>query len=287
MAKINKALDLNKLFSDQEKGKLLKKHIQFPMYAGIKYDGNYAVVIKWSHDDVQFITSGGHTYDHNRVDTIFHHPDIPERVYIVERIGGEGYLGDRVKCNLVGSRGRQYSVGHNYMVHDTISISDYEEGESTIPYHIRRKLCKTLFGDYWVKDMELNSQLSLDEYLKEVVNDGYEGLMLKSPNWYWKDTKSRTVDNVKYKKRPTADLICVGTEEGKGKYEGMIGALVLEDSNGKIVSVGSGLSDFNRGLNPKCFIDRVIEIEYEQILDTYIQPTYIALRMDKKIEEID
>ena len=86
---------------------------------------------------------------------------------------------------------------------------------------------------------------------------------------------------MKWKARPTADLLCVNTTEGEGKYEGKIGALVLQDSEGRLVMVGSGLTDMEREADDMHFVGSIIEIEYEQIIDTYIQPTYIGVRHDK------
>ena len=79
----------------------------------------------------------------------------------------------------------------------------------------------------------------------------------------------------------------MGITEGEGKYKGMIGSLVLQDASGRIVSVGSGLSDAYRSKASIAYIGKVIEIEYEQILDTYIQPTFVTVRLDKTKEEID
>ena len=39
--------------------------------------------------------------------------------------------------------------------------------------------------------------------------------------------------------------------------------------------------------NPDYFIGKVIEVEYEQLLATYIQPTFVCVRDDKTIEDID
>jgi hypothetical protein len=287
--KIHKALDLNKLFNSQAQGKLLKKHITFPIIAGIKYDGNYTVIIKETKDNIRFLTSGGHEYD-NDEPTIFHDDHVALGVYIAERIGTDGKLGDRTTCALRGPKGKQTAYGHTYMVHDYISEQDYYNGISEDDADDRMDILVLdtgLSSDNVVRTMKLRNQVDLDLYLDKVVKDGYEGLMLKNPYALWKDTKSRTVDMVKYKKRPTADLLCIGCTEGTKKYEGMIGALVLEDSQGRQVSVGSGLTDEDRVYHPDCFIGAVIEIEYEQIIDTYIQPTFIRTRSDKTKEEID
>jgi len=287
MAKIQKSLDFNKLLSEQAKGKLLKKHLSFPLYAEIKYDGNYTIVKKEVNGLLTFVTSGGHYYD-NYEPTIFHKDNtLPVGVYLCERIGTDGKLGDRVNCSLRGSRGHQTAYGHKYIIHDYLTLEEYEAGLSEARFYTRRKKLEDICPNDTAKSKVVNTREELEEFLKLVVSLGYEGLMLKDPNWIWKDTKSRTIDCAKYKKRPTADLICIGVTEGEGKYHKLIGSLVLKDSKGRIVSVGSGLNDDDRSVEPKYFIGQVIEIEYEQIIDTYIQPTFIQLRLDKTIEDID
>ena len=289
--KINKALDLNKLFNDQRNGKLLKKHISFPMLGSIKYDGNYVVVLV-ERGHPTFITSGGLTYTHtDGGGDIFQF--VPDRAYMVERISGEGKLGDRNSCNLRGSKDAQTSTNHSYVVFDTVSLEDYYDGMTRVPFSKRYETLEELFEPTDLAgSVTISSQDQLDGWLHSIVKEGYEGVMAVSPSWKWKDTKSRKVDMIKYKKRPTVDLLCIGATEGTGKYLGMIGSLRLKDSTGRIVDVGSGMSDYDRLANPNDFIGKVIEMFYEQIVDTYIQPTFGAeyegvLIRDKTAEEID
>ena len=289
--KINKALDLNKLFIAHNKGTLLKKHPKFPMYVGTKYDGNYVTVMVDKQGLPIFTTSGGHTYDHDEP-TIFE--DAPIGVYLAERIGTHGKLGDRVTCNLRGPRGQQRSYGHTYKVHDMIKLGDFERGLSGEAYmHRRENLANAFEPQHIVQDVLINSMDELNELLRRTVKSGYEGVMGKSPYWLWKHTKSRTVDNIKYKHRPTVDLLCIGVNEGTKKYAGMIGSLQLTDSRGRLVDVGSGMSDEQRHIDPDYFIGKVVEVFYEQILDTYIQPTFgdeyegVLIRHDKTKEDID
>ena len=295
MSKINKALDLNKLYNEQKKGKLLKKHLDYPLFGGIKYDGNYTVILKEAQGLITYITSGGHIYT-NDEPTVFDEPNTNVGyAYFAERIGSTGQLGDRVNCNLRGSRGSQVSYKHKYKVHDMMPIEEYHAGKAKMPYLERRLMVRAVFDttNSWASDMPINTRQELENYLKAVVARGFEGVMLKSPHWYWKDTKSRTVDCVKYKKRPTVDLLCIGITEGTKKYEGMIGSLRLKDSKGRIVDVGSGMSDRERAYHDEYFIGKVVEVFYEQILDTYIQPTFgdeyegVLIRQDKSAEDID
>lgn len=296
MAKINKSLDLNKLFTDQSKGKLLRKNLVFPMYGSIKYDGNYVVVLKEA-DKITYITSGGHIYTHDKP-TIFDSPYVSIGAYIAERIVGEGKLGDRTKCSLRGPRGNQVAYGHDYKVHHIMELEDYHNGESSMDYEETIDALVLDSGidiEHRVEEVKLHNQDEVETFLKNTVAQGYEGIMLKNPYWVWKDTKSRTVDCVKYKKRPTADLLVIDVLEGEvgKKYEGMIGSLRVRDSKGRTVDVGSGMSDEERLYDPSYFMGKVVEVFYEQIIDTYIQPTFgdeydgVLIRHDKSTQDID
>lgn len=287
-AKINKALDLNELYNNHRQGKLLNKQIKFPMLAGIKYDGNYTAT-KVHKGSITHYTSGGLTYKHTDSGGDIFKNVLYDGWYLAERIGSKGKKGDRVKCNLTGSKADQKSTKHTYKVFDYLTIDEYESGYSNRPYTDR--MASILSSGIPIANIVeckilLNHEV-LNNYMDEVTTAGWEGLMLMDPNWKWENTKSRKVSFVKYKDRPTADLICVGVTEGEGKYAGLIGALILEDSECRTVNVGSGLSDADRMRDPSYFIDKVIEIKYEQILDTYIQPTYKCIRHDKAVWDIN
>lgn len=292
MAKLHKALDFNKLKKSHEQGKLLKKQLKYPTYVGLKYDGHYAVVIKDFHA-VFFETSGGLGYTH--ADS---HPfiRIPQMVYLVERCSGEGKLGQRGGCALKGPKSAQISEGHWYKVFDALSFDEYIAGKSTRTYEVRRQWLKeNLPPDLITYDVLVHSEEELDQALEDAYNAGYEGVVGKDPSYIWRDSTSRIPAFFKYKKRPTADLLCIGTEEaGKStKYAGLIGSLILQDSQGRIVSVGSGMSDEDRARDPRYFIDQVVEVFYEHINETYVQPTFgddyegVLVRWDKTSKDID
>jgi len=87
----------------------------------------------------------------------------------------------------------------------------------------------------------------LDRYAKDQVNAGFEGIMIKEMtapyeckrNTFW----------MKYKPVYDYDLTVIGVEEGTGKNEGRMGALVCEgidDGKHITVNVGSGYTDVER-----------------------------------------
>lgn len=289
MSKLQKALDYNKLKQKHKQHKELKKQLSFPLLASIKYDGNYIT----TQDNV-FTTSGGLTYTHTDDGGVIFKDK--HGVFLAERIYGKGLLGDRNKCNLRGSKTAQTSTGHTYKVFDHLTSEEYEAGKATTSYIERRKrLVKYINdSDFIAKEYHVENLEQLETLLTNVVKEGYEGLILRDPYGYWRHHKtSRTIDVCKYKKRPTVDLLCIDVVEGTGKYAGLIGSLTLQDKAGRIVNVGSGMSDDDRYRNPDYFIGRVVEVFYEQIVDTYIQPTFgdeyegVLIRPDKTRDDID
>jgi len=279
----------------QCKGKdLLKvpasKLSQGPYLVSIKYDGQYVQIQKIGNK-VKFFTSGGKEFYIEEIANYLIENN-PDENFIIEAefIGNSrGKLGDRTKCGILTTWRTDFVKGYKskysnekFMVFDLI--------DKKLPFSYRykklKKLQLTLHPNMQIVSCE---KMNLDKAREKVIGitrDGYEGFYLKHIDHLYRPGK-RVNNAIKLKKRPTADLYCIGVEPGEGKYEGKIGSLVLEDSKGRIVKVGSGLSDKQRDYGMHMFMYKVIEIEYEQILDTYIQPTFVRVRNDKTKEDID
>lgn len=271
-----KGKDLNKVPAS--------KLIKDGWYLTKKYDGNYVQIHK-SPTEVRFFTSGGKE---------FYIPEIAEELlnlstdsFILEceYIGrSQGNLGDRTKaCKLTTYRTEfekdQVSRAHEderFIAFDIIvPFATYPERE--------RALSRFKLGHY-IKKAIVFGPLSLEEAndtARSYIKQGAEGVYLKHKS-HEQLAGKRVNTAIKLKLRPTADLICIDIVPGEGKYEGLIGSLILKDNLGRLVSVGSGLSDSDRSKRPEDFTGKIIEIEYEQIIDTYIQPTFIAIREDKE-----
>jgi DNA ligase-1 len=87
----------------------------------------------------------------------------------------------------------------------------------------------------------------LDRYAKDQVNAGFEGIMIKNCDAPYEC--KRNTNWMKWKPVITVDLTVVGLEEGTGRNQGRLGALVCEgEDDGKFiqVNVGSGYSDEDR-----------------------------------------
>jgi DNA ligase-1 len=82
--------------------------------------------------------------------------------------------------------------------------------------------------------------------LDETVRAGGEGLMLHRADATATATVGRSDVLVKLKPQLDAEARVVGHRPGRGKYEGQLGALLVETPDGRRFALGSGLSDAER-----------------------------------------
>lgn len=122
-----------------------------------------------------------------------------------------------------------------------------------------------------------NDKNEIEKYLNE-FSQKYEGIMLRHEKNYWSNKRD---DNLlKYKKFLEDDFIIDGFIEGEGKYENMLGALIVKgELNGKriISEVGSGFDDELRKeiwINRDKYIKRKVEVKYQNITDEEIDGYY-------------
>ena len=284
-------------------------------FPSIKYDGNYVQIHKIGNT-VKFFTSGGKEF---YFDLVAHHliEMNPVTNFIIECewiAETDGKLGARTKCS-TGSYRANYAKGIKSKVNNeairfmafdilqfdssTITMSEKAMFKDRIKFFNMLEFPMQIVPvSKYEKSFDLN-----DINIKSFINEGYEGIFIKHATHIQEEGK-RVNTAIKLKDRPTADLLCIDVLAGEGKYEELIGSLVLKDKEGRIVSVGSGLDDNQRGadiylytdkgkslyklgVEPDWYIGKVIEIKYEQIIDTYIQPTFVRVREDKGPSDID
>jgi DNA ligase-1 len=120
----------------------------------------------------------------------------------------------------------------------------------------------------------------LDSLFKEVVNGGGEGLMLRS--WTSVNQDGRSSDLLKYKPHRDAEAVIVGYTEGKGKYIGLLGALIVQMPDGTQFNVGSGLTDYQR-MNPPA-IGTTVTYNYMELTKAGVprQPTLARIHTNGK-----
>lgn len=103
----------------------------------------------------------------------------------------------------------------------------------------------------WLQGIEqtrVASHAELKTRLDAIVRAGGEGLMLHRADAPYVTGRSDVL--LKLKPWLDAEAVVVGYTPGKGKYQGMTGALTVEKSDGKRFRIGSGLSDAVRRQPP-------------------------------------
>jgi len=131
----------------------------------------------------------------------------------------------------------------------------------------------------------------LDAYLDRITDQGGEGIMLRDPDApYYHSSGGGDRKNylLKYKKLKTCDLRIIGWNEGKGKYEGMIGSFICEDDAHTVRVSVAGIDDDTRASDPDVWIGKIIEIAYfessraqNKAIDSLQFPRFKRVRLDK------
>lgn len=84
--------------------------------------------------------------------------------------------------------------------------------------------------------------------LTQLEQAGAEGLMLHHQDAHYKT--GRSADLLKLKTYQDAEATVIGYRPGRGKYQGMVGALVVRTPEGLEFAIGSGLTDALRQTPP-------------------------------------
>lgn len=146
------------------------------------------------------------------------------------------------------------------MAFDILPLSEFKKGKSVMGQKRRSALLrsfKEVFDKCGNVDVIRQIEIDLDTYVgelqfkefnKEALEQGYEGIMIKVPDAPYECKRSTSW--LKQKPFIEVSLAVVAVEEGTGKNEGRLGAILCEgeDDGKKIrVSVGSGFTDDQRG----------------------------------------
>ncbi|WP_416308082.1 DNA ligase [Neptunicella sp. SCSIO 80796] len=95
-----------------------------------------------------------------------------------------------------------------------------------------------------IPQFRLDNEAQLTAKLDSMVAQGAEGLMLHHQDAYYQDGRSDKL--LKLKKYQDAEATVIEHLPGKGKYQNMLGALLVELQDGTQFKIGSGFSDLQR-----------------------------------------
>ncbi len=212
---------------------------------------------------------------------------------VMERKKGNGKLNKAIRGKMPADEAATVRI----RVWDIIGADSFKNEKDETPYSERFEMLKQAVeaagpGKYeLIETIEVADIGEAQAHFKQMLKRGEEGSLLKSFDHVWEDKRSYGL--LKMKAIKDADLEVVDWVEGTGKYEGMLGALVCQSSDGKVeVSVGSGFSDAQRKkFTRKTTVGRVIEILYNERItsrdrtdvDSLFLPRFVELREDKDV----
>jgi len=146
------------------------------------------------------------------------------------------------------------------MLFDVVPLVEFKQGESVMGQRRRSAFLRENFSKIFADSgcIELVSQKEFDldvftdeiefrDFNKDMVEAGYEGIMIKDPNGKWEGKRSTAW--LKQKPFIEVSLEIVDVEEGTGRNVGRLGAVIcqgVDDGKEITVNVGSGFTDKDR-----------------------------------------
>ena len=169
-----------------------------------------------------------------------------------------------------------------FALFDVLTLKEFKAGTSTLGCWERHKQLEELLADtkplysniFVVDKVECNfdteeGQKIFKDYNAMAIEKGFEGIMIKDRNAPYECKRSHFM--LKAKPFIEVSLEVVATEEGTGRNEGKLGALICEGTDDEKfikVNVGSGLTDDNRDefwSNKEKLIGQIVEVRADAI----------------------
>jgi DNA ligase-1 len=159
---------------------------------------------------------------------------------------------------------------------DILPLVEFKQGKSAMGQKRRSAYLQNfanIFADSGYIEIIPQIEVNLDEFLGEIeykdynkkaIADGFEGIMIKDPDAKYQC--KRDVAWLKQKPFIEVSLAVTSVEEGTGRNQGKLGALVCEgvdDGKKIVVNVGSGLTDDQRAefwMAKDSLIGQVVEV---------------------------
>jgi DNA ligase-1 len=182
---------------------------------------------------------------------------------------------------------------------DILPLVEFKQGKSVMGQRRRGEFLnnfKNIFADSNFIEIIPQIEVNLDEFMGEIeykdynkkaIADGFEGIMIKDPDAKYQC--KRDVAWLKQKPFIEVSLAVTAVEEGTGRNNGKLGALVCEgmdDGKRIIVNVGSGLTDDQRSefwAAKESLIGQVVEVRADAATQSQDSEDVWSLRFPRFI----
>lgn len=217
----------------------------------------------------------------SRQGNVFHAPEWFTNVLPNIKLDGELWLGRGRFDELSGLVRRQTPSNSDWK---NIYFMVFDLPGSPYPFNERLKQLNKIITGINAKHIRLVEQYkvpthdALQKQLEAVVKQGAEGLMLHAAASLYKS--GRHSDLLKVKKYYDAEAIVLKQLPGKGKYKGMLGAILVETVDKKQFKIGTGFTDLERKSPPA--IGSLITYKYFGLTKNGIPRFASFMRIRKK-----
>ena len=238
----------------------------FPKYASIKYDG-FRCIAHVTNTGVRFLSRNG--IEILTVEAI--KPKLAawsKENFGIEPMMFDGELMIRDGHFQVSSsalrKGDTQAKNAVYMIFDILSLQEFTNQNSRLSQSERIDILNRAYLQLpeleIVRHIPVQNHAEVMQAYADARASKHEGLILKDPEATYQFKRSKAW--LKIKDQKTVDLTVTGVEPGKGKYEGKVGALMV-DFEGKPNRVGTGLSDEDRERTD--WVGKVVEVAYHEL----------------------
>jgi len=289
------------LLDDKAKYKFSKLPL---MYVQEKCDGSFLYLVKEAGKPAEAITRAGSRYPKEFAEKLAE--GVPDGVVLIGELlvyedvstHGDYVMLDRQTGNgMLNSILKGGNVDKNFdyemKAWDILTPAEFKAGKSETVYFDRLSKLFCMYDFYQpehVQPLKNKAVKTLEEayvIYSKFTSQGKEGAVLKTPDFIWKDGTSK--DCVKMKVEFEIDLEVVEIVEGTGKASGMMGAVKLKSSCGKLLTdVGTGFSDQQRKHIWEFGLPKIVAIKANDIIskrgsDTFscFLPVFVEERLDK------
>ena len=283
------------------------KNISYPAVSQLKLDGARCQIIV-EKDKVTCLSSSGRPIEtHGMFDylskfdySVFNHSNVvfdgellmkTPTGQFMERKKGNGYVNKALKNTITVDEAKSL----HFVVFDIVGLDEWKAGRDETTYVARFGKLTAMADKVFRENVSIvetafvSSEAEAVRHFKDKLKEGQEGTILKDYSGVWENARSKK--QVKMKGIITCDLEVVGIQPGAGKYEGMVGSLIVRSSDGQVeTNVGSGLSDADRKRTD--WVGKIVEVCYNERIqqdgsDTWslFLPRFMRVRIDKDIAD--
>lgn len=147
-------------------------------------------------------------------------------------------------------------------------------------------ITKEFYPEFITNTNRISKYEDLTPCMNAAIDLGFEGIVIKSFDLKYYDKGA----SLKCKKFETVDCVVCGYQEGRGKYEGSVGALEIgyyDTSTNKVVKIskvncGTDEDRANWNANREALLNTVVEVKCQEITEKSLRhPVLIRRRPDK------